>query len=448
LAFNSIEFLLFLGAVTGVHWLLPRRLRPAFLLAASYAFYALWSWRWLWLLLGVTAATFATGLGVAKARAPSARRAWLCAGIAAVVGCLLAFKGAGPRLGWLVPVGLSYYAFMGLGYMVDVYRGAPACRAPLDYALFLAFFPQVLAGPIERAGRMLPQIRAARPFDLERFRSGCFLVVWGLFQKVFVADNLAMLVDRLFDGRLQPDGAVALLGVYAFALQLYADFAGYSDVAVGVGRCLGFELVANFERPFLAADLREFWRRWHISLTSWFTDYLYRPLLAAPLPLKLYLAPFLTMVLMGLWHGFTAPMAAMGVYYGLILAAVLAWRTYSGLEAPVAGPSAWLGRVATFHLVAVGFMLMRVPALSSMTDLAHGFLRGPFFSPDAARFLFWLAWFGWPVALAHGLGPAREGVPPVLRLPVPARAALYLAMFYAVMVFGNDDTRDFIYLQF
>lgn len=440
--FHSLDFTLFFAAVAVAHWLLPARARRPLLLAAGYGFCSSFGWRHVPALVGLTLFSYVAGRTLDRVRSREARAAILAAAAAVHVLAVFVFKLPGAPLGGL-PIGLSYYAFQSLGYLVDVFRGASPARGLAEHALFLAFFPQLLSGPIERAQRLLPQLRERPAFNVERFARGLHLVFWGAFQKVVVGDNLAIVVRAVFDGTASPAAAEVLLGVYAFAFQLYADFAGYTDMARGLACCLGVELSPNFDRPFLAEDMRDFWKRWHMSLSSWFADYVYRPLLEAPLPAKLYLAPVVTLTLMGLWHGLTPTMAVMGLYYGLVVAATLWWQARGfSLGLPRA-----LRVLGTFHLVCLGFLFLRARSLPQAFHFLRqlGDLSVP---PGLGEHALSLALFGWAVLLAHAPRPERARHEGLLFLEPRWRAVCYVGLFYLFVLFGNDEAREFIYLQF
>jgi alginate O-acetyltransferase complex protein AlgI len=467
--FNSFNFWLFFAAVFAAVWLAPRAARNPLLLAASYAFYAFWDWRFLGLLVLSTAIDY--GCGLAMAAAPSAKRRWLWTSVASHLAILGTFKyydffaaslaealgtlglDVSPRLlNVAVPWGLSFYTFQSMGYAIDVYRGARPARDPLNYALFVSFFPQLLAGPIERARDLMPQVEAARRLTGERLAAGAYFIGWGLFQKCVVADNLAPRVDAVFAGP-PPDGALALAAVFAFTVQIACDFSGYADMARGLGQWLGFDLSANFRAPFFASSPADFWKRWHVTLSRWFTDYVHGPLVwSSRLPAKLFLAPVVTMLLMGLWHGARGTMLLMGAYYGALLAAQAAWaraRQARGLP-PEAGGR--LGRLlaapATFALTCLGFLLFRADSAAQAADfLAAVFFR---FGPGAeAGALFLLtAALSAPVWIAQYFERRLDEPLPFRRLPLAGRAVFWLAVVYGILVLGEDHVREFIYFRF
>lgn len=297
--FNSFEFAYFFLLFFPVYWLLPHRGQNFLLLAGSYYFYACWDPRFLILLVVSTLMDYACGLAVDRIEQPNRRKLFVALSMALNLGLLGYFKYYNffaeslqallMRWGWnaslthlnvILPIGISFYTFQSMSYVIDIYRReVRPTRNLVQFAAFVAFFPHLVAGPIMRATSLLPQIEQKRRFDLSQFYQGAYLVFWGLVKKVVIADNLAKyLVNPLFDQWATLDGGRALIAVYAFAFQIYCDFSGYTDVARGISKCLGIELVLNFNLPYFATSPREFWQRWHISLSTWLRDYLYIPL--------------------------------------------------------------------------------------------------------------------------------------------------------------------------
>jgi D-alanyl-lipoteichoic acid acyltransferase DltB (MBOAT superfamily) len=299
--FNSLQYALFLPVVLTVYWALPRRPRQGWLLAASYLFYAAFDWRFAFLLLFTTIVDYSVGKGLDNRRDDAdqrSRRRLLMVSIGVNLSVLgffkyfnffveqgvalttkIGFEPATPALRVLLPFGISFYTFQSIGYTVDVYRREiRACRDPLDFATFVAYFPQLVAGPISRAKNLLPQIEAHRDRPSgQQVLSGLLLILTGLFKKVVLADPLAPVVGNAFGGKPNPGPGMVAIGVLAFAVQIYADFSGYSDMARGTSRLLNIELVHNFDQPYLSRNITEFWRRWHISLSTWLRDYVYIP---------------------------------------------------------------------------------------------------------------------------------------------------------------------------
>ena len=298
--FNSMAFAAFFAILFPLYWALQRRHRAqnGFLLAAGYVFYGSWDWRFLSLLVLSTVVDFVCGLAVARIKAPKQRALMLFLSMAVNLGALGFFKYCDfftgslqvlldrfginvsmPVLNVLLPIGISFYTFQSMAYVIDVYRKQiEPTRDLLQFAVFVSFFPHLVAGPIMQPKTLLPQVARPRRFDLDQFYRGASLIFWGLAKKVVVADTLAPIVDDLFGRWESLDGGLALLAVYAFAFRIYGDFSGYTDIARGVARCLGFELALNFNLPYFAASPKEFWQRRHISLSQWLRDYLYIPL--------------------------------------------------------------------------------------------------------------------------------------------------------------------------
>ncbi len=462
----SPEFLAFFLLVLGLNWSIPRSWRTGLLVLASYAFYALWDWRCVFLLFGLSAASYLLGKSAGPSATPTRRRLAISAAVALHVGVLAWFKfralGAdsvdvlrvpGPA-GLALPLGLSYYTFSCLGYVLDVARGAPPAEGLLTYCLFAGFFVQLTAGPIGRARALLPQLQPLRPFDRARFYEGCHLIYWGLFQKVFVADNLSPIVVAVFDASSADSGLSALLGIYAFTFQLYGDFAGYSNIARGMGKCLGIDLAENFRLPFFAQDTQEHWKRWHVSLSEWFADFVYRPIVDLPLGYwKFFAAPLLTLLVMGLWHKFTPQMALLGLNYGFWIALTIyvkLWalrRDYepTGLFAKVLP---WLNRFVTLHLVCGGFILLRSHSLSQAAALLSQAVSWPRPTPQAFDLAGRLLFFGLPLAAAEALEFRMGGAGSLQRLKPAARVSLYAGMFLLLLKYGQFDSESFFYSKF
>jgi len=462
----SPEFFCFFLAVFFLHWLLPARARVAWLVFASYIYYAWWDWRYTALLFSVTGASYLLGRAASPSRAAVERRAWVAAAVVLHVGLLAWFK-LGARgadsldalrnqnlTALILPLGLSYYTFQSLGYVLDVSRGARPAQGFLPYCLFVGFFAQITAGPIGRARDLLPQIEGPRAFDRARFQLGCHLIYWGLFQKVFVADNLNAVVASIFDASAADSSASALLGVYAFTLQLYADFAGYTNMARGMGMCLGFDLAENFRLPFFAQDVQEHWKRWHISLSEWFADFVYKPLVNLPLGYyKFFAAPLLTMLIMGLWHRFSLQMALLGLNYGFWIAVTIAVKLRTLDREPEAGGTwaavrPWLNRFVTLHLVCAGFILLRARSLEQAGSLAAQILGSPRLTPQAGEMLGRMAFFAGPLVLAEIVEYRRGGAGSLSKLGPAARGLLYAGITLLLAEYGRFNTETFFYSRF
>lgn len=299
--FNSIDFLLFFPIVTIIFFVMPKKLKTLWLLIASYYFYMSWNPKYAALIAISTVITFLSGILIEKAKGKREKKLVVAASLLSNLAILGIFKyanfvlqtlsyitnglGLGTidrRLDLLLPVGISFYTFQALSYTLDVYKGnVEAERNILRYALFVSFFPQLVAGPIERSGNLLCQIQAitkTKLWDFERVRDGLLLMFWGLFQKLVIADRASILVNQVYDNYGNYGFLELAVASVLFAFQIYCDFSGYTNIARGAAKVMGFSLMQNFRQPYFATSIKDFWRRWHISLTSWFTDYLYIPL--------------------------------------------------------------------------------------------------------------------------------------------------------------------------
>ena len=463
--FNSLVFPLFFAVVYLGLRLLSGNARKPLLLAASYLFYAYWDWRFLSLILVSTAVDYLCGRMLEDPER-SRRKLWVAASVVVNLSILGTFKYLGffvgefaellgrfglesplPILKLILPVGLSFYTFQSMGYTIDVYRGkVPATRNPLDFALFVAFFPQLVAGPIERAGRLLPQLQRPRAITRSDMAEGAQLVLWGYFKKLFVADNLAILVQKVFEGEAgATSGFMVLLAAYAFTWQLYCDFSGYTDIARGLARMMGVELTINFRLPFFATGPRELWRRWHVSLSGWLRDYLYIPLGGNRKGrLRSHAAMLITMVLGGLWHGANWTFALWGLYHGI---ALLIQRL---LPTPrLGGAGRVLAMLAMFHVTVFGFVIFRAHDLAHLVALLGTFATA--FAPqagDGAALIQLLALVAIPLSIEVLQYLGKEDLHLLIRLPAPVQAALSTALLLAIVVLGSTHGHKFIYFQF
>lgn len=461
--FNSVQFAFFFTAVLGLYWLLDHRRQNRMLLAASYVFYGSWDWRFLSLIFASTVFDYWAGLRIGRAEGRREKKTFMIASVAVNLGFLGFFKyfnffsenfavllnhaglhASAPLLKIILPVGISFYTFQSMSYTIGIYRGElKPTRDFLDFALYVAFFPQLMAGPIERARDLMPQVLKPRPpIDYEGFRQGSYLILWGLVQKVIVADRLSVFVDQTFSSAAPYSGAKVLFAVYAFAFQIYGDFAGYSNMARGIAKLLGFDFMVNFDFPYLAKNPREFWQRWHISLSTWLRDYLYIPLGGsrggtAETCRNLMIAMFLG----GLWHGAAWTFVAWGVYHGLILVVHRLW-----------GPKVRLGgfvsQVVTFHAVCLGWLFFRADSMrQAWAMLAAVFTR---FDPAGLGLGALLANGFLVAALLAYEYPKHAGRTEFcpLRLPALPRWILYVCVFHLSAILIMKGARQFIYFQF
>ncbi len=462
--FNTTEFLLFLTAFLLLYSLVRAHLhlRNVLIVAASYVFYAAWDWRFLGLLILSSVVDFFVGLRLAGAPSNPRRRAWLGLSLAFNLGLLATFKYFGFFLesfhalldsvgvrhaswSWQVvlPVGISFYTFQSLGYTLDVYRRRiEPSRDLVGFLAFVAFFPQLVAGPIERASHLIPQFLRTRVLRLADVENGLWLILAGLFKKVVVADQLAPFADLAFESGIV-SGPVLLLGTLAFAGQIYGDFSGYSDIARGVALLLGFELMRNFDRPYAAISIRDFWRRWHVSLSTWMRDYVYVPLGGSRgTATRTTLHLLLTFVLAGLWHGAAWNFVLWGAWHGVAVAVHHQWSRQAGISLP--RPVAWLLTVAT---VGGGWMLFRATSPGSLARVHASLLTWtapPWIGDVALGMLPWLLPLGL-VEFWRGQGLSPNSV---ARLSAPLRGALAGFLVLAVAAYWERDAAPFVYFQF
>lgn len=484
--FNSIDFLLFFPLVTAIYFLLPHRVRWVWLLAASYYFYMSWNVKYALLIVLSTLTTYAAGLLIHRGRH---KKLWVFFAFAVNLSILFFFKyfnffldnlSAGlalagiafkrPAFDVMLPVGISFYTFQALSYTVDVYRGeVEPERNPFRYALFVSFFPQLVAGPIERSRNLMGQLYERHDFDPDRVRDGLLLMLWGMFEKIVVADRLAILVDYVYDNYAQLPGAAVALATVFFAFQIYCDFAGYSHIAIGAAQVMGFTLMENFRRPYLARSAAEFWRRWHISLSTWFRDYLYIPLGGNRKgKVRKYFNTMVTFLASGLWHGADWSFVIWGGLNG-------AYQVMGELLRPARERACRLlhirrenffwrlvSTVFTFCLVDFAWLFFRAPSFSAarrmvvhMFTQPHPFvLMGQLFTLALDKLNFLAAVAGIGVLLCADLLQERYGPlrPYITRRALPVRWAVYLAGVLAVLIFGiygpGYDAASFIYFQF
>ena len=471
--FNSLTFALFFVVTYGLYIGVRHRLQNVLLLFASYVFYGFWDWRFLGLIIGSTVVDYFCGLAIQGGREKRRRRVFLLVSVCTNLGLLGFFKYAGffsesfralaLGLGWevdaftlnvVLPVGISFYTFQTMSYTIDIYRGTmKPTRSFLNFAVFVAFFPQLVAGPIERASNLLKQVELPRRVSEKAFHRGLWLIFFGLFKKVFIADNLAPMVDRAFAPGTDLSGAEILVAVYAFAFQIYGDFSGYSDIARGISRLMGFEIMLNFRMPYFTRNVQEFWHRWHISLSSWLRDYLYISLGGGRCaPWRVYANLMITMTLGGLWHGAAWTFVVWGIYQGTLLAAHRFLR-------PVFQAAGHLFRrvnrlwelcsiIVTFQFVCLGWLIFRAGSVTQIMD----FLRKIIFdfgdlsavTHDLQR----LAFFAAPLLLIQVAKEVSGDMHIVERLHWWAKGPVYLILAVLLVTAGASGGRTFIYFQF
>ncbi len=464
--FTEFRFLLFFVLVTTVHWLLRGNTsRKLWLLSASYTFYAAWDWRFLSLILISTLVDWVAARGME--RTPARKRRWLLLSLVVNLGLLGFFKyfgffveSATSLLAWLgfhadraaleiiLPVGISFYTFQTLSYTLDVYFGKiKTSKNLLDLALFVGFFPQLVAGPIVRARDFLPQLQVSRQWKSIHKRAAAFLFLTGYVKKACIADHLAPAVDSWFANPGNFDAAAAWTATIGYAIQIYGDFSGYSDMAIACAAFLGYQLCENFRRPYLAKNIRDFWRRWHISLSTWLRDYLYIPLggsrgsgLATPRNLML------TMLLGGLWHGAAWTFVVWGALHGL---ALILYRKWDRSVSPLSTSRRILAPLAplfTFLFVCVCWIFFRSSDFATAWTGLRAFVLLQTSGTQTLSAHWWLLFLA--LYLAHRLAESGKSARWIAGMPAPL-AALTLGIGAALaLAFTATDYRPFIYFQF
>jgi D-alanyl-lipoteichoic acid acyltransferase DltB (MBOAT superfamily) len=490
MAFNTPAFALFLSIVFFLNWFPAAgnlRFRNLVLLAASYLFYGWWDWRFLILLFMLSFFNYIAGIRIDNEQVKKKRKAWLVSGLIFNIGILVAFKYfnyfllgfhritselgmtfKSQAINIILPLGLSFYVFMSLSYIIDVYRRNMAAEKDAgNLLLSLGFFPIILAGPIQRPSALLPQIRNPRVFTYERAADGLKQVLWGLFAKMAVADNLSGVVDGIFSDYGSRSGSTLLLGAVLFAVQIYADFSGYSNIAIGIGKLLGFNLIRNFDYPYFSRDITQFWKKWHISLTSWFRDYVFFPLsvyfawrirsvkiLFIRKDHFIYIITSLAVwFLTGLWHGAGDTFIVWGMFHGMLLIAYHLWakpRRKMFTKLKISSENPFLiaaGTLFTLLLLSLTWVFFRSVSVSAALQYIAGILSPTLFSlPEniAPKTIFFIL----ILFLAEWMQRRKEH--PLQLEAIRKRVlrwAIYYTIIYITFILGTGDSQ-FIYFQF
>lgn len=482
MTFTSPTFLLFIFGTLLLYGVVPKAHRWLVLLTASYVFYGTWNWQALWVLVLVTLVSYAAARRMQTLDAPGARRVWLAAGGIVTLGSLLVFKyfnyglaelnalfslweqEALPVLELAAPLGISFFTLQVYAYLMDVYHGQAQAETHLGrYALAVTFFPQMVAGPITRVNRLLPQIEQPETLVPEHLSIGFMRILWGGVQKFVIADRLAALISPAFDSPQEHSSLALLAALYLYAVQIYMDFAGYSNMAIGLARLFGFRLAENFNLPYLAKDLTDFWNRWHISLTHWLRDYIFYPTMrlvrkAVRRPgslLAVFVPPVVTMLVSGIWHGPGTHYLFWGLYHGALLALSAAsarWRKKAsdGLTPLWRGAFSALQVLVTFHLVLVGWVFFRLPSMGMgvafLRQIAAGVEGTALLAPQTlALVTVLMAVF----ALMEVLRVAGLRFEPLSRMPQWAWPVLAYMLLFTLLFMGNfSGSQPFIYEQF
>lgn len=491
--FNSIEFIIFFPTVVLLYFLLPHKLRWILLLLASYYFYMCWKAEYLILILVSTVVDYFAALQMSKARTQFKRKLFLILSLFVNIGLLFGFKYFNffneslrstfnhfnifydvPAFNVLLPVGISFYTFQTLSYTIDVYRKKRDPEKHLGiFALYVAFFPQLVAGPIERSTRLLPQLVKRYDFDYERVTDGLKLMLWGFFKKIVIADRVAVIVNQVYNNPQDAVGLPLLIGTYLFAFQIYCDFSGYSDIAIGAAKVFGIDLMQNFKRPYFAKSIREFWQRWHISLSTWFRDYLYISLGGSKkTKWRWYYNIMIVFLISGLWHGANWTFIIWGALHGSYYL-ISYWTknirhtivTKLRLEKyPIIINT--IRVLFIFHIVLLGWIFFRANSLAdAIFILTHLFANFSTVIENIARIGFSPGIFNYGFDLStkemfiglvaililgiHHLLQRKGSVIEQLKSkPIWIRWAIYYGLIIGILVFGYLEPNEFIYFQF
>jgi alginate O-acetyltransferase complex protein AlgI len=446
--FLSLPFLLFFPAFFLLYWFVfDRRVKVQnwLILAGSYFFYGWWDWRFLLLLVGSSALNYGLGIWMGRTKQDAYQKLLIGIGLVQGLGCLLYFKYFNP----IFPLGISFYTFKTISYLLDIRRGKIGPER--DWVVFfsyVAFFPCITSGPIDRPGHLIPQLKAGRVFDYGQATDGMRQILWGLFKKVVIADNAAVFSDEIFQSyRTQPASAL-LYAVFIFTIRIYADFSSYSDIAIGMSKLLGFDISQNFNYPFFARNIAEFWRKWHITLTSWMTDYVYTPLSIYFRNLGRWgviLACLVNFVAIGAWHGPRWTFVLFGLLHGLYYVPLILRGTVNKKKGPI-------HILFTFLLVMLTFVIFKANSLGEAFDYYRRMLSPTLFTRfhifekfntaamlAAIVVMFVVEWFQRDRKHALELSGLRQGV---------VRAMIYCLLILVILTFGPTKNADFIYLNF
>jgi alginate O-acetyltransferase complex protein AlgI len=476
--FNSLNFALFLPIVVSIYWFLAKKnhkFQNVLLLISSYFFYACWDWRFLFLLIFSTALDYFAGIKMSQVQTKRRRQFWFWLSILVNLGLLGVFKyynffastfASGiSHLGFqvnpwtlkvILPIGISFYTFHGLSYVIDIYKDRiKPERNFIDYSVFVSFFPLLVAGPIERATHLLPQLKKGRTFDTPKAVDGLRQILWGLFKKVVIADQCAFYADMIFNNSSEYSGSTLVLGAVLFSFQIYCDFSGYSDIALGTARLFGIELLKNFAFPYFSRDIAEFWRRWHISLSSWFRDYLYIPLGGSRGGMWTKIRnTFIIFIVSGFWHGANWTFITWGFLNALFIMPSIVFKTNRKNLDTVASNAVLpnlrelIAMITTFSLAVFAWIFFRAESLNhAFSFIAEIFSRSLFSVPSVAPkdLLVLMAGF----VLVEWIGRERNYALEKVGLQwfKPVRWAAYYGIVFMIFYFAGKE-QQFIYFQF
>jgi alginate O-acetyltransferase complex protein AlgI len=475
--FNSLSFAIFLPVVFVLYWFVFNKTKStqnALLIIASYYFYSCWDWRFLFLLVFSTFLDYYTGIQIEKAKTDGFRKFWLWLSVSVNLGFLGIFKyydffassfsellnGLGLRsspllLNVILPVGISFYTFHGLSYVIDIYlKRIKAEHNFVDYSLFVSYFPLLVAGPIERATHLLPQVKVKRTFDFDKAKEGVYQIIWGLVKKVVIADSCATYANAIFDNYQSMNALSLILGAVYFAFQIYGDFSGYSDMALGMSKLFGIDLLKNFNYPYFSRDIAEFWRRWHISLSSWFRDYVYIPLGGSRgAKWKQVRNVFIIFLVSGFWHGAKWTYLAWGFINAMyFLPLLLSDKNRSNMETvylywDLASIKVVLSMLNTFALTCLAWVFFRAKSIGDAVDYIGSIFSNRKFVPQSLeheRYSHELLLLIFTFILVEW--NSRNQIEPISGKYSTFKLALCITAIIALGTYS--DSKEFIYFQF
>ena len=473
--FNSLHFALFFGITYLLYLKLHNnyQLQNKLLLAASFLFYAFWDWRFLSLVILSIFFNYYLGLKIDVSETQKRRKLFLVINLCLNLVILGFFKyynffaesleGFFDIFGWhidvvtlniILPLGISFYTFQAMSYTIDIYRRVIKSTNNLsDFALFVSFFPLISAGPIERARNMLPQIQNKREITLGKFYEGSWLFFWGLYKKIFIADNLAKITKDVFENTTASfPGGMILVATYAFAFQIYADFSGYSDMARGIARAMGFDVMLNFRNPFFSKNVYDFWQRWHISLTTWIKEYIFYPLALAKFfgkEIRRRFVIIITWAIMGFWHGAAWKYVFWGIYHGVVIVIYNAVRPYISfikLEKPLSHVSNFLKMLLIFHIFCVGILFFAVGSSAAVLNALRSIIFR-FSNPYNNLAILFILYTGMLILIEY-FQYRRDDEFVVFKWPFLVRGLVYYLILYSIILCGDFNAQRYYYFQF
>lgn len=477
--FNSLDFAIFSPIFFVLYWIVAKKLtvRNVLILAGSYLFYGWWDWRFLFLIIFSSFVDFTIGQKIFNATSKKVKKRYLLVSLLVNLGLLAYFKytnffidsfinsfrlfGAeldSFSLNIILPVGISFYTFQTLSYTIDIYRDRlKPTKNWLAFFSFVAFFPQLVAGPIERASHLLPQFFKTYKFNYDQVKSGLLLMAFGLFKKMVIADRLAILVNEVYNSPTEYSGMALIIATVFFAFQIYCDFSGYSDIAIGIARTLGFDLMKNFDAPYFARSITDFWRRWHISLSTWFRDYVYIPLGGSRKgEYRVYLNLFIVFVVSGLWHGAAITFIIWGAIHGIIIVAEKAMANHNMVIKRDRFFPAALFTLFTFGIVCFAWIFFRANSFGDSSYIMKNLF-------DFDNFKGWYD-LGLPkhefllsiivillLLIFDAIHRKYNGLKQLNKLHFILRQGIYVIIVFSIIIFGiygDDSVSEFIYFQF